>query len=119
MFGFEKLDVWRMSVDFATSIYEHTSKFPDHEKFGLSNQLRRASVSISSNIAEGSGRNSPSDFGRFVSIAYGSLMESVSQLHIAARLKYIDESSLNQLFTQAESIAKMLSRLRSSLKENP
>jgi len=115
MFGFEKLEVWKLAIDFAEQIYRCTSSFPGDEKFGLTNQLRRAAVSISSNIAEGSGRLSSKDFIRFLSIAYGSLMECVSQLHLAHRLKYIELEPLSQLVSMAESIARMLSRLRTSL----
>lgn len=94
MFGFEKLDVWQKSVEFADQIYRCTAFFPNDEKFGLMSQLRRAAVSISSNIAEGSGRKSSNDFIRFLSIAYGSVMECVSQLHIANRLNYINDETL-------------------------
>jgi four helix bundle protein len=74
MFRFEKLDVWQRSIEFASRIYEATRSFPADERFGLTNQMRRAGVSISSNIAEGSGRVSDVDFARFVEIAYASLM---------------------------------------------
>ena len=115
MFGFEKLEVWKLSVDFAEQIYLCTRSFPSDERFGLTNQLRRAAVSISSNIAEGSGRLSSKDFVRFLSIAYGSLLECISQLHVAYRLKYIEAETLANLVLLAESIARMLSRLRTSL----
>ena len=117
MFGFEKLDVWQKSVEFADQIYRLTASFPSDERFGLMSQLRRAAVSVSSNIAEGSGRQSSSDFIRFLSIAYGSVMECVSQLYIANRLNYINVESLQPLLQLAETIAKMLSRLRTSLQE--
>ena len=117
MFGFEKLEVWKLAVEFAEQIYFYTRSFPSDEKFGLTNQLRRAAVSISSNIAEGSGRLSHKDFVRFLSIAYGSLMECVSQLHIAHRLKYIESESLAEMLALAESIARMLSRLKTRLEE--
>ena len=73
MFNFEKLDVWQEAIEFADPMYELTSGFPDEERFGLTNQVRRAAVSISSNIAEGSSRVSRTDFARFVEIATGSL----------------------------------------------
>jgi len=117
MFGFEKLDVWQKSVEFADQIYRCTASFPNDERFGLTSQLRRASVSISSNIAEGSGRQTANDFIRFLSIAYGSVMECVSQLHIANRLNYINHETLQSLLKLAETIAKMLSRLRTSVHE--
>ena len=73
MFRFEKLDVWQKAVNFANDVYEVTRTFPSEERFGLTSQIRRASVSISSNIAEGSGRSSNKDFARFVEIAYSSV----------------------------------------------
>jgi len=115
MFRFEKLDVWQKSVDFADRIYEVTRGFPSDERFGLTSQLRRAAVSISSNIAEGSGRSSDNDFAHFVQIAYGSLMEVVSQIHIAKRQAMLAEESFQDLYSQADEISRMLSGLRSSL----
>ena len=85
MFNFEKLDVWQEAIQFADLVYELTSNFPDEERFGLTNQMRRAAVSVSSNIAEGSSRISRTDFARFVEIATGSLFEVVSQTTIALR----------------------------------
>ena len=118
MFGFEKLEVWKKALDFADQIYRFTASFPTEERFGLTNQLRRASVSISSNIAEGSGRNSNPEFARFISIAYGSLMESVSQLHVAQRQRFLTEAAFNQLILQADELSRMLSGLKGSLFKN-
>tara|TARA_R110002073_G_scaffold240878_2_gene402675 strand:+ start:1423 stop:1695 length:273 start_codon:yes stop_codon:yes gene_type:complete len=75
MHRFKDLEIWKRSRVFSSKIYEVTSKFPDSERFGLTNQLRRASVSIPSNIAEGSSRNSNKDFSRFLEIAIGSAYE--------------------------------------------
>ncbi|WP_439181610.1 four helix bundle protein [Carboxylicivirga taeanensis] len=80
---FRELLVWQKSMDFVTEAYNVTAGFPDDEKFGLTNQLRRASVSIPSNIAEGFGRKSDGDFSRFLSIALGSSFEVQTQLEIA------------------------------------
>ena len=71
MFGFEKLEVWDKAISFADTVYSITREFPADERFGLTNQMRRAAVSISSNIAEGSARNSRKDFARFIEIATG------------------------------------------------
>lgn len=79
MFNFEKLDVWQKAIDFADLVYKHTRNFPAAERFGLTNQMRRAAVSISSNIAEGTSRMSQTDFARFIEIATGSVFEVVSQ----------------------------------------
>lgn len=115
MFGFEKLDVWVKAVDFADEVYRVTKTFPADERYGLTNQLRRASVSISANIAEGSGRQSNPDFSRFLRIAYGSLMECVSELHIANRQAFVTNEELDGLRQRAEEISKMLSGLMRSL----
>ena len=115
MFRFEKLDVWHRAVDFGDLVYSLTRRFPDDERFGLTSQMRRASVSVSSNIAEGSGRVSDKDFGRFIEIAYGSLMEVVSQAEIAQRQKYLSSEDCDQLKCKAEELARMLSGLRTKL----
>jgi 23S rRNA-intervening sequence protein len=76
MFNFEKLEVWRKAIEFADQVYALTRSFPENERFGLTNQMRRAAVSISSNIAEGSSRASKSDFARFIQIAGGQSLKS-------------------------------------------
>ncbi|HLR77367.1 MAG TPA: four helix bundle protein [Balneolaceae bacterium] len=81
--SFEKLDVWQMSREFTAAIYEITSKFPAFEKFGLTSQLRRASGSVSSNIAEGSSRATAKEQGRFYNLAYSSAVEILNQLIIS------------------------------------
>ena len=116
MFGFEKLEVWQKSIEYADMIYAVTRTFPDDERFGLTAQLRRAAVSISSNIAEGSSRASQRDFARFVEIAYGSLMETISQLCIAERQKLVSVERAQETRLQAERIARMLSGLKSKLR---
>ncbi len=115
MFGFERLDVWRKAIDFADLVYAATRSFPDDERFGLRNQMRRAVVSISSNIAEGSSRRSKKDFARFVELAYGSLMEVVSQLEIASNQKFIQAEPTQHIRECADELARMLSGLKSSL----
>ena len=115
MFRFEKLDVWHRAVDFADLVYSLTRQFPSDERFGLTSQMRRASVSISSNIAEGSGRVSDKDFGRFIEIAYGSVMEVLSQAQIAQRQGFLSTEDRNELNRKAEELARMLSGLRTKL----
>ena len=115
MFRFEKLEVWQRALDFADAVYEATAPFPRDERFGLTMQLRRAAVSVSSNIAEGSGRSSNADFSRFLEISYGSLMEVISQTHLARRREMLTEERFAELIGRAEQIARMLSGLRSSL----
>jgi four helix bundle protein len=117
MFNFEKLDVWQEAIQFADLVYELTADFPGEERFGLTKQMRRAVVSISSNLAEGSSRASRTDFGRFVEIATGSLFEVVSQTTIALRGEMIARDSYNRIYAAAEKQSKMLSGLRRSLFE--
>ena len=116
MFGFERLEVWQKAVEYAGTIYDVTRTFPKEELFGLTSQLRRSSVSVSSNIAEGSSRSSRADFNRFLEIAYGSLLESVSELKIAQRQKFIRGSDFEKIYKQAEELARMLSGLRRTIK---
>ena len=115
MFNFEKLDVWQKAIDFADLIYNETRAFPAEERFGLTNQLRRASVSISSNIAEGSSRSSRTDFARFAEIAAGSVFEAVSQSFIARRQSFFSEDQFRNIYTNAEQLSRILGDLRKSL----
>ena len=114
MFNFVKLEVWRKSVDFAHFVYRLTQA-PAEERFGITNQMRRASVSISSNIAEGSSRSSKLDYSRFVELAAGSLFEVVSQAHIAVRQSYLSEENFQSMHASAEELSRMLSGLKSYL----
>src|SRR6266702_647765 len=107
MFNFEKLDVWQKAIDFADLIYTDTRVFPTEERFGLTSQLRRAAVSISSNIAEGSSRSSKSDFARFIEIATGSFFEAVSQTFVAQRQKLLSEDQFRQIYTDAKELSRM------------
>ncbi|WP_347925733.1 four helix bundle protein [Pontimicrobium sp. SW4] len=115
MHRFKGLEIWKKSREFCSSIYEVTSKFPDSEKFGLTNQLRRASVSIPSNIAEGSSRHSNKDFLRFLQITLGSAYEVETQLLIAFDLKFIEQEELEVLLKSLGSIIKMTSKFKSTL----
>ena len=117
MFNFERLDVWKKAIDFADSIYRDTRAFPPDERFGLTNQMRKAAVSISSNIAEGSSRISKVDFARFIEIATGSLFETVSQSVIAQRQAFLSEVQFRTPYVAAEEQSRMLSGLRKSLLE--
>jgi four helix bundle protein len=115
MFNFEKLDVWRNAIDFADLIHNETRAFPVEERFGLTHQLRRAAVSVSSNIAEGSSRSSKSDFARFTEIAAGSIFEVVSQAFVARRQNFVCEDQFRRIYAAAEELSRMLSGLRKSL----
>ncbi len=118
MFRFEKLDVWQRAVDHTDRIYQVTRSFPADERFRLTNQMRRAAVSISSNIAKGSGRASDKDFARFLEISYGSLMEVVSQSAIARRQEFLPQQSFDCIYRESEELARMLSGLRATLIQN-
>ncbi len=114
MFGFENLEVWQKAIEFADCVYHATRSFPTDERYGLSSQMRRCSVSISSNIAEGSSRASNKDFIRFLEIAFGSALECVSQMHIAARQDYLRKADFDDLYQRAAQLTRMLSGLKAS-----
>lgn len=115
-FNFEKLDVWQRAVDLAAFIYDVTRKFPSDEKFGITSQMRRAAVSVSSNIAEGTSRSSKQDFSRFVELAVGSLYELVTQGFIARTQGFLDEQAFQKLYSDSEELIRMLSGLRNHLR---
>ena len=115
IYSFEKLEVWKIAREYVKKIYELTLKFSNTEKFGLTQQIQRAAVSVSSNIAEGSGRTSPKEQKHFVEIAYGSLMETFSQLYLAYDLGYIDDNDLAEVKPMINNIAAQLCNLRKSI----
>ncbi|HRG56157.1 MAG: four helix bundle protein [Opitutaceae bacterium] len=114
MFNFEKLEVWQKSVAFAGLIYRLTRDFPVDERFGLSNQIRRAATSISANIAEGAAR-SPADFAKFIGYATGSLYEVITHATVARNEGFLIGQGYEQLYRDADEISRMLSGLRKSL----
>ena len=116
MHRFKDLEIWKKGRIFCSEIYSITSKFPESEKFGLTNQLRRASVSIHSNIAEGSSRKSNKDFAPFLQITLGSAYEIETQLLIAFDLGFINKEELNKLLKNLDSIIKMTFKFNSTLK---
>jgi len=115
MFNFEKLDVWQKAIDVADLVYSTTKHFPSEERFGLTNQLRRAPVSVSSNIAEGSSRASQTDFARFIEIAAGSLFEITSQAFVAQRQDFLSADEFRAIYADREELSRMRSGLRKSL----
>ncbi|MBC8128259.1 MAG: four helix bundle protein [Gloeobacteraceae cyanobacterium ES-bin-144] len=118
MFGFERIEVWRRAIEFADIVYATTRQFPSDERFGFTNQMRRAAVSISSNIAEGSARISRKDFARFIEIATGSLYEVISQAYIGRNQGFLSAIDFKVLYDAAEEQIRMLSGLRRSLLED-
>lgn len=111
MAEYKKLIVWGKSIDFCTDIYRVTRSFPSKEDFGITSQLRRASVSIPSNIAEGSKRSTDKDFRSFLRIAHGSGAEIETQLLIAYKLNYLDKKKYIELGDSLDQIMKMLGGL--------
>ena len=115
MFNFEKLETWHEAIAFADIVYQFTRNFPSEERFGLTNQMRRAAVSISSNLAEGRSRSSKADYARFVEIATGSVFEVVSQATIGRNQGFLTPAEYQQLYEAAEKQSRMLSGLKNSL----
>lgn len=113
MEGHRDLLVWQKAMRFVTDIYEVTKTFPREELYGLTSQLRRASVSIPSNIAEGHGRTSRNQFHEFIGHSRGSLLEAETQLEIAFNLGYLEKQTLARLLAQSSEIGRMLTGLRS------
>jgi four helix bundle protein len=113
--GFKKLTVWQKAYHFVLSVYKHSQTFPSSELYGLTSQIRRASVSISANIAEGSERKSKKEFLQFISIARGSLAEVETYLVLAKDLEYIHEQVFNELEEQRKEIGRLLRGLYRSL----
>jgi four helix bundle protein len=111
IYSFEKLDVWKKARKLNSQIYTITKKFPKEETYGLVQQLRRASISISSNLAEGSSRNTYRDKARFTNIAYSSLMEVLNQLILSKDLKYINENEYLEIRPLVEEIGNKLNAL--------
>jgi len=117
MLNFEKLDVYQEAVKFARDIYKLTRNFPKTEIFGLTGQLRRASVSISLNIAEGTSR-SKKEFSHFLDMARGSCYECIPLLEIAFQLAYITQSDHDNFYTRVDNLARRLNALKKSLTVN-
>lgn len=113
-YSFEKLEVWQLSRELVKEIYRVTSSFPTEEQFGLTRQLRRASISISSNLAEGSSRKSWKDQAHFTQMSYGSLMEVLNQLIISIDLEFIGSAELNKIRPKIETIGNKLNSFRNS-----
>ncbi len=105
----EQLEAWKVAMQLVKSVYQMTSDFPAEERFGLSQQMRRAAVSIPSNLAEGAARNGTKEYARFISIARGSLSELETQLKISVMLGFVTEN--HTAFELAEKAGKLLTGL--------
>lgn len=114
--SYRDLEVWKISISFVKEVYRLTGNFPSSEIYGLANQIRRAAVSIPSNIAEGQGRNSTKEFKQFLAISLGSLAETETQLVIAKEINYLTEEELAPVLDTLDIIRKMIKSLSNSLK---
>ncbi len=113
--SYRDLVVWQKAMDLIIKIYRATEGFPKTEQYGLTSQMRRAAVSIASNISEGSYRGSRKDFRHFIIIAYGSGGELETQLEIVHRLKFIPENELDEICSLHKEVMKMLNSLSQKL----
>ncbi|HEX5630938.1 MAG TPA: four helix bundle protein [Acidimicrobiia bacterium] len=118
MRDYTKLEVWRRSRALAVTVFRTTHGFPQREQFSLGEQMRRASLSVPSNLAEGSGRSSDREYSRFVGYAAASLSELECQLLIAGDLELIGDSAIQSLVEEARDLRRMLSGLRRALRSN-
>ena len=112
-----KLLVWQKAMEFVIDIYKLTAKFPKHEEYGLTSQMRRTAVSIPSNLAEGAARKGRKEFNQFLNIAQGSLSELDTQLELGKLLGYIDVETYNNAISKMTEISKMLYGLANTLKQ--
>jgi four helix bundle protein len=115
---YKELRVWQRAIDLVTAVYSATQSFPDQEMYGLKSQLRRAAVSVPSNIAEGQGRASTGEFRHFLGIARGSLHEIETQIHIAGRLRFLTPSQAKDISQTWREVIRMLNALMNSLPRN-
>jgi four helix bundle protein len=116
MFRFEKLEIWKLAIGYANDIYDLTDKFPNSEKYNVTDQLKRASLSISNNIAEGSGAATKKNFCSYLDISVSSAFETVNLLHFAKMRNYITESTREALYNKAEVLIKKIRSFKKSLK---
>ncbi|MBS1549260.1 MAG: four helix bundle protein [Bacteroidetes bacterium] len=113
--NFKNLNIWKKSIELADDLYSLTDNFPKNEDFGLKSQIRRCSVSVASNIAEGSSRSSSKDFNRFLEISLGSLYELHTQIIISANRKYFDSPRLENIENKITELQKMISGFQKNL----
>ena len=113
---FKELKVWQKCRQFTKDLYSLTYSFPDDEKFGITNQIRRATISISNNIAEGAGRNGKKEFKQFLHIAYGSAVEVENMLILVSDLEFVKADKVTPIYKDLMEIQKMLYSLINSIK---
>jgi four helix bundle protein len=115
MFRFETLEIWHESISYSKDIYKIAETLPSNEEFGLKSQIKRAALSISSNIAEGSGSSSKKDFCHFLDIAIKSTIETVSQLKFGKEMGYFENKNIDTLYNKAEVLIKRIQAFKKSL----
>ena len=113
--NYQELIAWQKAMDLVEDVYRASRTFPREEIYALTSQIRRAAVSVPSNIAEGQGRRTTLDFLRHLSIAYGSLREVETQILIAGRLRYLNSATIDQVMRRAGEVGKLLNGLMNSL----
>jgi four helix bundle protein len=114
--SYQDLEVWKKSIELAEQVYRISGKFPVEERFGLTSQVRRAVASVAANIAEGAEREGTREFLQFLGIASGSLAETETFLHLAARLGLMSQPDINPILEQAATVGRMLNGLKRSLR---
>ncbi|QDP84150.1 four helix bundle protein [Chryseobacterium sp. SNU WT5] len=113
--NFKNLNIWKLALELANEVYNLTDQFPKNEEFGLKSQLRRCSVSVTSNIAEGSSRSSNKDFNRFLEISLGSLYELQTQIIISSNRNYFELEKLNKIENKITELQRMISGFQKTL----
>ena len=113
--SYRELIAWQNAMDFVAEVYQVTRSFPKDEQYGITSQLRRAAVSVPSNIAEGQGRQTTGEFRQFLGQARGSLLETETQILLSERLKYLEPEAANSLLEHASEVGRVLNGLLTSL----
>ncbi len=114
--SYRDLETWQKAIELVEEVYEETRSFPKEEVYGLVSQMRRAAVSVASNIAEGQGRDSTNEFLRHLSIAYGSLCELQTQMIISHKLNYLNQQTYERFEDASASVARLVNGLANSLR---
>ena len=115
MHKFRELEIWKRAIDLTVDIYALSKNFPEDEKFGLTSQIKRAAVSVPSNIAEGAGRNSDKEFNQFLGISTGSIFEVETQLIIAERLNFLSSDQVEEVLNKSNELVRMRKSLKNKL----
>lgn len=118
MFSYEKLEIWQLAISYAKGIYKITSSFPDEEKYGLISQLRKATISISANIAEGSGSVTLKERLNYLDVAIKSALETTSEIQIAFELGFIKSEERDTLYESAEKIIRKIRSFKNAIKSD-